>query len=628
MHSVAATEHVEIERKFDVGEAFVLPDLAGVPGVASIGAPVVHELDATYYDTADLRLARAHVTLRRRLGGTDAGWHLKLPAAAGARRELHSPLGRAVKAPPRAVITPVLGIVRKAPAAAVATLATRRTVRTLLAEDGRVLVEVADDLVTGTQLPAGPGDAAVVTTWREVEVELVDGEEELLGAVGAELVVSGARPSASASKLATVLAGRLAPKAPEPVDEDDDDSPVGEPEVDPVEEDPAAEPVAAEPLPEGTKARAKELARRAAAQRKATKALAKATATAEKERAAQVKAAAKAARKSRAEAEAAAAEETRLAAVPQAGDVVLTAVAAQLVALQRADLMVRTDVPDGVHQVRVASRRLRSVFAAYRPVLQREVTDPLRTELQWLGQELSGSRDAEVSLEHLRALVAAQPEELVLGPVAARLQQAELQGEAHAGERAGAVLSTARYLTLLDSLFAVVETPPLTGRAGEPAADVLQEVLRHTVKRMRRQVEAAEEAERGDAPIGTAPEHAAGSSGTVGSPYELALHEVRKAGKRVRYTAEVAAPVLGGSVMGLVDAIKKLQDVLGDRQDTVVTREQCRELGSAAFGAGENAWTYGRLHALEEARALRAEEDFWELWPTVGPVLNGAVGRK
>ena len=74
-----ATEHTEIERKFDVDETFVLPDLAGVPGVASVDGPVVHELAATYYDTADLRLARARITLRRRTGGTDEGWHLKLP---------------------------------------------------------------------------------------------------------------------------------------------------------------------------------------------------------------------------------------------------------------------------------------------------------------------------------------------------------------------------------------------------------------------------------------------------------------------------------------------------------------------------------------------------------------------
>ena len=613
-----ATEHTEIERKFDVEETFVLPDLGGVPGVASVGAPVVHELAATYHDTADLRLATAKITLRRRTGGTDEGWHLKLPAAAGARRELQSPLGRAVKAPPRAVLAPVLGIVRRAPASPVATLHTRRTLVSLFGEDGRVLAEVADDQVTGTALPATAGEAAVVTTWREVEVELVDGDEELLGAVGAELVVSGARPSASAAKLTRVLADRLAGPPPATVqDEADDDTDDTADDADDTARDAddtagdaVPEPVVAEPLPEGKKARAREIARRTRAAEDAATA---------------ARAAAKAEKKARKAAAAEAAEQARLAAIPKAGEVVVASLGEQLAALQRADLMVRTDVADGVHQVRVAARRLRSILAAYRPVLDRTSTDAVRDELQWLGQELSGTRDAEVSLEHLRELVAAQPVEFVLGPVAARLQQAELQGGSAGTDHAVAALSTPRYLTLLDTLHSLVAQPPLAQRATEPAADVLADVLRHTVKRLRKLVGTAEDAEFAE-PEGAGQE-------AVASPYELALHEVRKAGKRVRYTAEVAAPVLDGTrkdgaVMGVVDAVKQLQDVLGDRQDTVVTRELCRTLGLAAFAAGENAWTFGRLHALEEARAVQAERDFWTLWPSLGPVLNGVGGKR
>ena len=53
-----------------------------------------------YFDTADLRLARAGITLRRRKGGSDAGWHLKLPVAADSRDELRVPLGRARRTPP------------------------------------------------------------------------------------------------------------------------------------------------------------------------------------------------------------------------------------------------------------------------------------------------------------------------------------------------------------------------------------------------------------------------------------------------------------------------------------------------------------------------------------------------
>jgi CHAD domain-containing protein len=88
------------------------------------------------------------------------------------------------------------------------------------------------------------------------------------------------------------------------------------------------------------------------------------------------------------------------------------------------------------------------------------------------------------------------------------------------------------------------------------------------------------------------------------------LHEVRKAAKRLRYTAEVAAPVLGGRAATLAKRAKQVQTVLGRRQDTDVTREFCRSLGLAAFAAGENAWTYGRLSALEEARGDRATAQF------------------
>src|SRR4051794_36881828 len=210
-----AVEHLEIERKFDVDERFVLPDLNGLPGVAEVRAPVEHVLEAAYYDTADLRLARARVTLRRRTGGTDAGWHVKLPPVAGARRELHSPVGRATRTPPKAVLEPVLGIVRRAPVTQVATLRTRRLVTELVDAEGRVLVEVADDHVTGTALPAGPGEAAVVTSWREVEVELIDGDESVLADVAAVVRGPGALPAHSPAEPRRGLGDRPAPPAGE-----------------------------------------------------------------------------------------------------------------------------------------------------------------------------------------------------------------------------------------------------------------------------------------------------------------------------------------------------------------------------------------------------------------------------
>lgn len=538
--------HVEIEHKYDVGEAFVLPDLTGLPGVASVGDPVEHVLEADYYDTDDLRLARARVTLRRRTGGTDAGWHVKLPAAAGARRELHVPAGRAGRTPPKAVLAPVLGIVRSAPVVPVAQLRTRRVVTELRNGEGTVLAEVADDHVTGTVPAADAGEAALVTTWREVEVELVTGDRELLAAVGAALVSSGAQPARSPSKLGRVLADRLTPLAP----------PAPVPGVDGEEQGPPGE--------------------RAAPDRGGT-----AAGTVGKR-------AAKQARRRR---------EQALATL-SAGDVLRAALVEHATALQHADLLVRTDQPDGVHQVRVACRRLRSVLAAFRPVVDRAASEHVRAELQWIGAQLGGSRDAEVALGHLRAVVTAQPPELVWGPVAARLQQEELRGGPAGGAEARRVLAGPRYLQALDALDGLVADPPLTGRAGEAAVAVVTDVLAATAKRLRRLVTAAQ-----------------------GTDDPAALHDVRKAAKRLRYTAEVAQPVLGAPVTELIGTLKKAQQLLGDRQDTFLTRELCIRLARQAFAAGENSWTYGRLHALEEARCGQAERDFWLRWPSLRGVL-------
>ncbi|MGV9570244.1 CYTH domain-containing protein, partial [Streptomyces nigra] len=81
----------EIERKYESDDSG-LPDLTGVAGVAAVIDKGVAHLDATYYDTTDERLARASVTLRRRTGGSDAGWHLKFPVSPGVRDEIQAPL--------------------------------------------------------------------------------------------------------------------------------------------------------------------------------------------------------------------------------------------------------------------------------------------------------------------------------------------------------------------------------------------------------------------------------------------------------------------------------------------------------------------------------------------------------
>ena len=76
-------QHDETERKFDVGAETIFPALDDVEGVSAVSQPADLELEAVYFDTTDLDLARCGATLRRRTGGDDAGWHLKLPKARG-----------------------------------------------------------------------------------------------------------------------------------------------------------------------------------------------------------------------------------------------------------------------------------------------------------------------------------------------------------------------------------------------------------------------------------------------------------------------------------------------------------------------------------------------------------------
>src|SRR4051812_48002773 len=128
---------LEIERKYEAADDLVVPDLASVRGVASVTDPVEHVLTASYFDTADRVLAMWGVTVRRRVGGSDEGWHLKLPSAVaeGERHEIRLALGRAKHTVPKPFRSTLRGLVGDRELVRVATLSTRRTVRELLLRD-------------------------------------------------------------------------------------------------------------------------------------------------------------------------------------------------------------------------------------------------------------------------------------------------------------------------------------------------------------------------------------------------------------------------------------------------------------------------------------------------------------
>ncbi|MFJ4921931.1 CHAD domain-containing protein [Streptomyces sp. NPDC088725] len=546
----------EIERKYELPEwpdanQHGLPDLTRVGGVASICDKGVVELDAVYYDTPDLRLASDSLTLRRRTGGGDEGWHLKLPVAAGIRDEIQAPLADAV---PDELAALLRSRVRGAELAPVIRLLTSRDVSHLADTEGELLAEVSVDTVHAQRLTGG---SVRLATWTEVEVELAEGgDPALLDTVEKKFRKAGLRPAAAASKLARALE-ETAPKRRR-----DGKGP-------------------------GKKAAGKVRAGKKSAGK----------ANVGKKNAHKKHAAKKAS-----------ASTVRHEPVT-AGDHVLAYLRKQADAIVAHDPAVRRDLPDAVHQMRVATRRMRSAFRSYRAVLDRTVTDPIGEELKWLAGELGVDRDQEVLEHRLTAATDAVPGTLLLGPVRARLQIWTLTERVDSRNRTLALLDSPRYLALLDTIDALLANPPLRKAADRDAAGVLPRAVLKDYHRLAGRIEHAQT---------LAP----------GETRDLALHDARKAAKRARYAADAARPALGGSAKRLARRMKALQTVLGDHQDSVVARETLRTLAVHAHAAGETAFTWGLLYGQEEARADERERELPQVWAEASdPRLLSALTR-
>ncbi|GAA3887638.1 CYTH and CHAD domain-containing protein [Saccharothrix violaceirubra] len=484
-----ATSAHETERKYEAPDGTSLPELADLPGVAAAAGPEQQRLEAVYYDTTDLRLARAGLTLRRRTGGDDAGWHLKLPIGVDTREEVRLPPGRAAKHPPRQLGSLVQVHARGSALAPVARIRTTRRRWQLVDERGRLLAEVVEDLVSAQSAL----DGSAVDSWREVEVELGErGDTALLDRVEERLREAGILRSTSSAKLTRLLADRIAP-AP------------------------------------------------------------------------------------------------RAGSGSSAGDLIVSYLREQADAIKHWDPRVRRSEDDAVHQLRVATRRARSALQAYGEVVDRERTRALTDELKWLAGVLGEARDLEVLQARFAGAVAELDDALVLGPVSAQLTRHFAPLETAAHEASVAALDSPRYFALLDAIDAVIADPPTTALARKKAAKVLPESIKATHRRLARRVAAAHDDE--------------------------GLHEARKAAKRLRYTIEVAEPLLGKRARKYRTLVKHVQTLLGDHQDACVARPVLRELGAKAHLDGENGFTFGLLHGLEAYRAHRYETAFRALWP-------------
>ncbi|MBO0680477.1 CYTH and CHAD domain-containing protein [Mycolicibacterium sp. S2-37] len=468
--------YTEVERKFEVVDSTVSPSFEGLSAVSWVERLPVEHLDAVYYDTPGRDLAAHRITLRRRTGGTDAGWHLKLPAGPDARTEVRAPLDGNDDVPAE-LRDIVLAIVRDRPLAPVAKISTERTIDMLHGADGEPVAEFCDDRVT-----ASAGDGAD-QRWREWELELTEHARdtpELLDRLANRLLDAGAGPAGHGSKLARVL----------DTGEDDED------EVATRKDDP-----------------------------------------------------------------------------------VHRAVAELVDDLVTWDRAVRDDVYDSVHQMRVTTRKIRSLLQSSEATFGISDDAWVLDELRQLASVLGVARDAEVLAEKYEKALDSLPPELVRGPVRERLVEGAKRRYESGLRRSLIAMRSERYFRLLDALDGLVSADPTGAGAGEAPEPV---TLDYSYKRIRKAAKKADEA--------------------TGHEHDEALHKIRKRAKQLRYTAAAT-----GSAK-VSDKAKAVQSLLGDHQDSVVSRTHLSEQAAAAHAAGEDTFTYGVLYRLEDEIAQSAAE--------------------
>jgi CHAD domain-containing protein len=493
-----------VERKLRVHGLFEMPDLvdAGAAARAETGGAFV--MNAVYHDTQALTLFRWGITLRRREGGSDEGWHMKLPVAGAdgsSRDELRLPLEAGpVGSVPGALVEIIAPLLREQPLEALVTLSTERRPTLLSDEEGAVLAEVVDDIVT--VLHRG----RTVSVFREVEVEAVDADNpaslEAVDRVVTVLLGMGAEPS-SVSKAASALG----PRTQEP------------PDV-------PARPV---PGPDGL-----------------------------------------------------------------AVDAIGAVLAQHVRHLLLADVAVRRDLPDSVHQMRVAARRLRSALATFAPLLIQDEAERLKEELKWIASELGAIRDTEVMLERLDEHAGDLGDEADTVRIRAVIDPFLTARLSAARSSALAALRSDRHQQLVDDLMSAAIDPPVVDAAYTPCGEVLLPLVARTWRRLDKAIAELE----------------------LEGP-SVPWHLARIKAKRARYAAESVSAIFGKDMRRLAESLADVTELLGDHQDAHVAQTIIREVAAHGETDGLTGLSLGVLHEYETEVEMLDRLRFHELWPTV-----------
>ena len=250
--------------------------------------------------------------------------------------------------------------------------------------------------------------------------------------------------------------------------------------------------------------------------------------------------------------------------------------------------------PEELHDMRVATRRLRATLKLYAKFLPKRA-ERFERDLKWIASYLGDLRDLDVHLDHL-AEEASRWDEEALDQVSAAIE--ERRGEAR--RRMMEALDSPRYERLVSGLSGMARR----GRSPEetpPILEVAPDLVGRRYKRVRK-----------------------GTKGLkAGSPPED-FHDLRKRGKRLRYAVEPLQGIYGKPAEKMVDLLKDVQDDLGGLQDIIVFAGLMRELAvsgdlppQTVFSMGSMAGGYARDAArrredLPETRSLRSLAKSWK----------------
>ena len=243
--------------------------------------------------------------------------------------------------------------------------------------------------------------------------------------------------------------------------------------------------------------------------------------------------------------------------------------------------------------MRVATRRARAVLRAARPILDADWSEPLREELKWLGSSLGRRRDLDVLVGRLSRQIELldEPERTSASALVDVLAAERETAQAIAVD----ALSSERYFALLDQLEGAARGPRV--RRGEVS---LRKLARREFRRLGKV-----------------------AGGLEADASDEELHRARIAGKRARYTAELAEAEVGKPARRFVRRAKAYQDVLGAHQDAIVAEARLRGLLSDAATAGA-AFAAGRLVEGERARRREARAALPKAWRALERAGQGA----